>query len=1307
MHMKVKQCFAIIPLFVLGLSSCRSYISITGDDGQSNYQLRFIKQPQHTEVGKGFENIIQVGVFDQHEHIVAQGSMSQKLISIELLANARLSGTTQLQALEGIATFGDLRIDEPGTYQLQATDASGISVVSNTFEIRLNEEAKDQSPSSAGDPLVITSLTGPIFLGSTADTGLFKIKVSNISGLPVTNLQQTHSSLSVPWSRVHHGGSNRCLSVLPPHKDCEIHLLYSPQSAGRHELAYQLSFEFQGQHKIETHQITGFTEVTSLDISPSSVEAKSGRTTPLRCIVIFSDFSTVDATSACSWQSSDPSRASVDAQGKATWISNGSVDISATINSITTTLSTTITTPIFTTVWKTDNAGVSAADQITLPLVETGVYNFTVDWGDSTSHSITTWNDPNITHTYPAPGLYTVKITGIFEGFRFNFTGDRLKLLEVSEWGALTIGVHDAAFAGAANLVVTASDLLDLSGTTSLWRMFHSCHSLQQIPSIVEWDTSRIENWQEMFRGAVQFNQNIGMLDVSGGKNFFAMFHTNSVFNQDISAWDMSKAENLGFMFRGAIIFNQPIGSWDTTSVTNMNQTFYQAQAFNQPLSDWNTSKVTNMNLMFYNSAFNQDIGNWDVSSVTDMNRMFHNASFNQDISQWNTSSVLNMGQMFYNSGFNRDISAWNTSKVTTMHQMFRGNTSFNHSLNGWDLSSVTTLSGMFYGANQFNSDLSAWNTSNVTNMAEMFRGASSFNQDLSGWNTGNVTTMSGMFYGATQFNGNIGNWNTGNVTSTANMFYNATHFNQDISQWNTAKLEDASQMFFQANAFNQDLSSWNISSLSNMSGMFRNAASFNQYLDTWDISQVSNLSLAFSSLVNTGLTTERYDAILISWSKLGVLPLLAFGATNKRYSGGTALAARNVLTGTHGWTITDQGKSTVWPESGMFAALSNATPTSFTLNWTAGSDVQTTVANLQYYVCSGASILAIDTVRECLAGTMEMDWTTNITTLNLTDKTENTTYYYNVIVRDADHNMSIYNGLSHTTGCAKIDAELPPACVVDSAGKELMPIFYSDGDGEKWVAFEALTNGYLYVNEAADFEVEYYGGGGAGGNSLSNGASAGGGGAGERKAYTVSLSAGSYDFTIGDGGAGSHTLQGPGADGGSTIFMGIAAMGGGGGGIFATTRDGGSGGGAGASDGNNAVLGGQGISGGGFDGGQGQYGGVNFHGAGGGGGAGGPGQNGFGVFNGASGGGDGGVGFLSTITGTPKWYGGGGGGSTRNGTQGLGGLGGGGNGRVHHLGLPPTSGLPNTGSGGGGNNTGSFSGQSHGGSGVFLVRFR
>ena len=211
----------------------------------------------------------------------------------------------------------------------------------------------------------------------------------------------------------------------------------------------------------------------------------------------------------------------------------------------------------FNSTWDTSktSTGSSNTTQIKLPLESSGTYNFNVDWGDGNSDLITTYNQAEVTHNYASAGVYNVSINGTIIGFRFNNGGDRLKISDISNWGDLNLGNSNGYFYGAGNLDVTATDQLNLTGTTDM---------------------------SNMFRSATNFNGNI-------------------------SNWDTSSVIYMQYMFYYATNFNQDIGNWNVSSVTTMVNMFYQATNFNGNISNWDTSKVTTMYTMFYQAAnFNQ-----------------------------------------------------------------------------------------------------------------------------------------------------------------------------------------------------------------------------------------------------------------------------------------------------------------------------------------------------------------------------------------------------------------------------------------------------------------------------------------------------------------------------------------------------------------------------------------------------------------------------------------------------------------------------------------------------------------------------
>ncbi len=372
--------------------------------------------------------------------------------------------------------------------------------------------------------------------------------------------------------------------------------------------------------------------------------------------------------------------------------------------------------------WKTDNAGTSNDDQITLPLSAAGTYNFRVDWGDDTYDTITAYDQAEVTHTYAAgAGTYDINITGTCSGWRFNDGGDKLKFLDVMRWGNLLIGSENGQFYGCANLTGSYEDNLDTSSVTSMYAMFYSCSA---------------------------FNQSVANFDTSSVTTMNYMFYSCTAFNQSVSNFDTSSVTTMSYMFRGCSVFNQTVANFDTSSVMTMNSMFSGCSAFNQSVSNFDTSSVTDMAYMFYScSAFNQSVANFDTSAVTTMAYMLYICTaFNQSVSNFDTSSVTDMAYMFSScSAFNQSVANFDTSSVTTMNYMFRGCTAFNQSVSNFDTSSVTSMSYMFSYCSAFDQTVANFDTSAVTTMAYMLYNCTVFDQDLTNFDVTALTDAAGM----------------------------------------------------------------------------------------------------------------------------------------------------------------------------------------------------------------------------------------------------------------------------------------------------------------------------------------------------------------------------------------------------------------------------------------------------------------------------------------------------------------------------------------------------------------------------------
>ncbi|MES2745556.1 MAG: BspA family leucine-rich repeat surface protein [Bdellovibrionota bacterium] len=519
----------------------------------------------------------------------------------------------------------------------------------------------------------------------------------------------------------------------------------------------------------------------------------------------------------------------------------------------------TITAPAFVSTWKTDNAGSSGSNEITLPLRASGTYNFVVQWGDGRDDIITAHNAPTITHTYTSPGTYTVIISNVITGWSFKNTGDKLKLMTISKWGPLKFGNDAEYFRGCTNLAITATDIPDLTGTTTFQAMFQSTPFVS-IPNLASWNVSAVTNMEDAFAGATNFNQSINAWNVSSVTNMKGMFYQAAAFNQDLNSWNTGAVTNLIYTFAEASSFNGNISSWNTSAVTSLFGTFFKASSFNSNVGSWITSSVTSMALTFAETPFNQNINSWNVSQVQSFEGMFRaTTAFNQPLASWNLASAKNLRQMFGWSVFNQPLAAWNVSTVEDFVGMFCWTTAFNQPLNGWNVSSAKDMAEMFWKSSVYNQPLSNWNVGNVEVMQSMFHDAV-FNQDISSWNVSRVLDFNEMFRGNTNFNQPIGSWALTVARNLGSMFNGATAFNQNLSSWTTGTVDNMEYMFAFAPNFNSNIGGWDVSNVTKMNSMFERASTFHQNLNSWVTSKVTNMAWMFAD-------ATAFNGDITSWN--------------------------------------------------------------------------------------------------------------------------------------------------------------------------------------------------------------------------------------------------------------------------------------------------------------------------------------------------------------------------------------------------------------------------------------------------------
>ncbi|MEC3879003.1 BspA family leucine-rich repeat surface protein, partial [Parapedobacter sp. 10938] len=573
----------------------------------------------------------------------------------------------------------------------------------------------------------------------------------------------------------------------------------------------------------------------------------------------------------------------------------------------------------FVTTWE-----VTDADRtVTIPINTTVTgYNYTVDWGDG--GPVTNHTNEDAIHTYAEARTYIVSISGSFPAIQLQRFGNELsdKLKSIEQWGDMAWASMEGAFSGARYMVLNATDVPNLSGVSSLARMFDGASSLNS--NLNDWNVSSITDMSLMFNMASSFNGNVSGWDVSNVTNMYGMFWYAGDFNQDIGDWNVSQVENMGYMFYSAADFNHDLSAWSVSNVTTMTRMFAFVLGFDQSLGSWDISKVTDMEGIFSGISnlspenYSATLIGWAPQSV--QSGVVLDAP---NLTYCPGTDVANAIQQLENKGWTINhvgeaadcdgggiepadpdhfITVWNTEidagtgpyniKIPATGEFTYTWVNINEpavtgSGNGSGETLVTfTKPGIYEvriaptGSDPFHAiqlhynftgndaakllEVRNWGTVHWSRFVfygcENLKVTATDIPDLSG-----VTDL-GFAFSKSGIDGipGINDWDISNVTSLSSFLQDVTGFNQSLSDWDVSNVIDMGFMFDGATSFNQPLETWDVSKVENISYMFRNATSFDQSLAAW---QLESFDGGIASFYNSGMSCENFSYSLYSWA--------------------------------------------------------------------------------------------------------------------------------------------------------------------------------------------------------------------------------------------------------------------------------------------------------------------------------------------------------------------------------------------------------------------------------------------------------
>ncbi len=337
-----------------------------------------------------------------------------------------------------------------------------------------------------------------------------------------------------------------------------------------------------------------------------------------------------------------------------------------------------IVNPDFVATWSVASDG----DTITLPLMSGGTYSGTIDWGDSSTSSL---SYANRTHTFATAGTYTITLSGTIEGFMFNNGGDKTKFLDVSNWGNLTI-TSTRTFTGCINFTISATDA-PIVTSTNFEYCFYNCHALGT-PDLSGWDVSSVTNLSHSFR-ANNLNPIITGWIHSGVTNVAQMFSNNTAWNRSLDGQDFSGVTNAYEFMRGCSGFNSSVANLSFGTNANLYAMIQACTNFiGTGLDSWDTSNVQNFNRLLSSCTnMNADISGWDTSNGTDFDYTLHNCdAFRGALAGWDINQATNL------TNFMKDATGTTTANYDAL-------------LIAWDAQGTMSFSGTVdFGGSKFTS---------------------------------------------------------------------------------------------------------------------------------------------------------------------------------------------------------------------------------------------------------------------------------------------------------------------------------------------------------------------------------------------------------------------------------------------------------------------------------------------------------------------------------------------------------------------------------------------------------------------------
>lgn len=209
-----------------------------------------------------------------------------------------------------------------------------------------------------------------------------------------------------------------------------------------------------------------------------------------------------------------------------------------------------------------------------------GTYDATIDWGDGTPlQSVTSYNDSNLTHTFPTESLYEVNISGslpspgVFPAPSSPPSWNNIT--HVSNLGKLGYENLMFAFASRTSLISFVSGNTDTSNVEIFSYMFINCNNITNL-DVTTMDTSSATTMSGMFNGTLNTDVDVSNFDTSNVSAFQGMF-ANRGPNADVIGLENFNFESALNMSNFMVNSKLSTSSYDQLLISISNQNVNQS----------------------------------------------------------------------------------------------------------------------------------------------------------------------------------------------------------------------------------------------------------------------------------------------------------------------------------------------------------------------------------------------------------------------------------------------------------------------------------------------------------------------------------------------------------------------------------------------------------------------------------------------------------------------------------------------------------------------------------------------------------